>query len=37
MTESNLHKLVINGVAAELLQDAIYVQTEYTSQEKDES
>jgi hypothetical protein len=36
MTESNLHKIVKNGVAQALLQDGFNTQTEYKSQDQDE-
>ena len=36
MTDSDLHRIVMNGVATVLLQVRFDVQTEYTSQDKDE-
>jgi hypothetical protein len=36
MTESDLHKIVMNGVATALLQVGFNVQTEFTNQDKDE-
>jgi hypothetical protein len=36
MTESDLQKIVMNGVVTALLQDGFNVRTEYTSREKDE-